>query len=94
MCMRKCSLQGPYRRLNSTPMCAICCGPSPLQLRTMSKLGTWGDHITLQAAADAFFVGINVITSFLENCVITISPTVDDKRPPDSQVSNDGTVAV
>lgn len=52
---------------------------------SMSKLGTWGDHITLQAAADAFHVGINIITSFLENCVISISPTVDDKAPPDPQ---------
>jgi hypothetical protein len=51
----------------------------------MSKLGTWGDHVTLQAATDAFHVGINIITSFLENCVITISPTVDAQRPPDPQ---------
>lgn len=51
----------------------------------MSKLGTWGDHITLQAAADAFHVGINIITSFLDNCVISISPTVDDRAPPDPQ---------
>lgn len=49
----------------------------------MSRPGTWGDHVTLQAAADAFHVGINIITSFLENCVITISPTVDEKQPPD-----------
>lgn len=60
---------------------------SLLHCSSMSKLGTWGDHITLQAAADAFLVAINVITSFLENSVITITPTVDDKRPPDPQVS-------
>lgn len=51
---------------------------------SMSRLGTWGDHVTLQAAADTFHVGINIITSFLENCVITISPTVDEKQPPDA----------
>jgi hypothetical protein len=38
----------------------------------MSKLGTWGDHVTLQAAADVYHVGICIVTSFLENCVITI----------------------
>jgi hypothetical protein len=49
----------------------------------MSKLGTWGDHVTLQAAADAYHVGICVVTSFLDNCVISISPIIDEQQPPD-----------
>lgn len=60
----------------------LCCA---VPCSSMSKLGTWGDHITLQAAADAFHVGINIITSFLENCVITISPTVNTQQPPKPQ---------
>lgn len=46
--------------------------PSVPANSSMSKLGTWGDHVTLQAAADAYHVGICIVTSFLENCVITI----------------------
>lgn len=63
----------------------VVCLRVVLACSSMSKLGTWGDHVTLQAAADTFHVGINIITSFLENCVITISPTVDTQRPPDAQ---------
>lgn len=38
----------------------------------MSSVGEWGDHLTLQAAADAFNVRICVVSSFLENCIISI----------------------
>jgi hypothetical protein len=38
----------------------------------MSSAGEWGDHLTLQAAADAFNVRICVVSSFLENCIISI----------------------
>lgn len=38
-------------------------------------MGTWGDHLTLQAAADAYGCSICLITSFLENCIITIQPS-------------------
>jgi hypothetical protein len=38
----------------------------------MSSPGEWGDHLTLQAAADAFNVRICVVSSFLENCIISI----------------------
>jgi hypothetical protein len=41
----------------------------------MRQAGTWGDHVTLQAAADAFNCRICVISSFLDNCVISITPT-------------------
>lgn len=39
---------------------------------SMSSVGEWGDHLTLQAAADAFNVRICVVSSFLENCIISI----------------------
>ncbi|KAI8464234.1 MAG: hypothetical protein J3K34DRAFT_441192 [Monoraphidium minutum] len=44
----------------------------------MARPGTWGDHVTLQAAADAWGIKIFVITSFLENCIISIDPERED----------------
>ncbi|KAL6531020.1 OVARIAN TUMOR DOMAIN-containing deubiquitinating enzyme 10 [Orobanche hederae] len=43
-------------------------------LKSMSKNGEWGDHVTLQAAADAFRVKIIVITSFRDTSSIEILP--------------------
>ncbi|XP_011084314.1 OTU domain-containing protein DDB_G0284757 isoform X1 [Sesamum indicum] len=43
-------------------------------LKKMSKNGEWGDHITLQAAADWFGIKIFVITSFKDTCYIEILP--------------------
>ncbi|KAM7266980.1 hypothetical protein ACFE04_009146 [Oxalis oulophora] len=43
-------------------------------LKKMSKNGEWGDHVTLQAAADWFGVKIFVITSFKDTCYIEIIP--------------------
>ncbi|KAI9156195.1 hypothetical protein LWI28_002050 [Acer negundo] len=40
----------------------------------MSKNGEWGDHVTLQAAADKYGVRIFVITSFKDTCCIEILP--------------------
>lgn len=40
----------------------------------MATEGTWGDHVTLQAAANAYGVRINVLSSFPENAVIDIYP--------------------
>jgi len=40
----------------------------------MSLASTWGDHVTLQAAADHFGLKITVITSYRENCVLHIEP--------------------
>ena len=42
----------------------------------MSRDSAWGDHITLQAAADAYGVGMCVISSYKDNFVIEISPRV------------------
>lgn len=33
-------------------------------LADMSRDGTWGDHVTLQAAADAYQVPVYLVTSF------------------------------
>nr|XP_025621356.1 uncharacterized protein LOC112712651 isoform X1 [Arachis hypogaea] len=43
-------------------------------LKKMSKNGEWGDHVTLQAAADWYGVKIFVITSFKDMCYIEILP--------------------
>ncbi|KAJ8765853.1 hypothetical protein K2173_020369 [Erythroxylum novogranatense] len=43
-------------------------------LKKMSKTGEWGDHVTLQAAADSYGVKIFVITSFKDTCYIEILP--------------------
>ncbi|XP_031123284.1 OVARIAN TUMOR DOMAIN-containing deubiquitinating enzyme 12-like [Ipomoea triloba] len=45
-------------------------------LRKMSKSGEWGDHVTLQAAADLYGVKIFVITSFKDTCYIEIVPNI------------------
>ncbi|CAH9097460.1 unnamed protein product [Cuscuta epithymum] len=43
-------------------------------LHKMSKSGEWGDHVTLQAAADLYGVRIFVLTSFKDTCYIEIVP--------------------
>ncbi|XP_048231857.1 OVARIAN TUMOR DOMAIN-containing deubiquitinating enzyme 9 isoform X2 [Ricinus communis] len=43
-------------------------------LKKMSKTGEWGDHVTLQAAADSYGVKIFVLTSFRDTCYIEILP--------------------
>ncbi|TYI87374.1 hypothetical protein E1A91_D04G130700v1 [Gossypium mustelinum] len=43
-------------------------------LKKMSKSGEWGDHVTLQAAADTYGVRIFVLTSFKDTCYIEIIP--------------------
>ncbi|CAA0836510.1 Cysteine proteinases superfamily protein [Striga hermonthica] len=43
-------------------------------LKRMSKSGEWGDHVTLQAAADSYGVKIVVVTSFKDTCYIEILP--------------------
>ncbi|KAH6801699.1 Cysteine proteinases superfamily protein [Perilla frutescens var. frutescens] len=48
-------------------------------IRKMSKNGEWGDHVTLQAAADWFGIKIFVVTSFKDTCYIEILPQTDQK---------------
>lgn len=43
-------------------------------VREMSQQTTWGDHITLQAASDAYGVAMCVISSYKDNFVIEIQP--------------------
>ncbi|XP_071734884.1 OVARIAN TUMOR DOMAIN-containing deubiquitinating enzyme 12-like [Rutidosis leptorrhynchoides] len=45
-------------------------------LQNMAKVGEWGDHVTLQAAADLYGIKIFVITSFKDTCYIEIVPGV------------------
>ncbi|KAJ0967329.1 hypothetical protein J5N97_024246 [Dioscorea zingiberensis] len=49
-------------------------------LKKMSKSGEWGDHVTLQAAADSYGVKIFVITSFKDTCSIEILPVVQRSK--------------
>jgi hypothetical protein len=46
-------------------------------LKKMSRSGEWGDHVTLQAAADSYSIKIFVITSFKDTCSIEILPKVE-----------------
>lgn len=48
-------------------------------LKKMKRLREWGDHITLQAAADRFGVKICLVTSFRDTCYIEILPK--EKNP-------------
>ncbi|CAI9090194.1 OLC1v1024919C2 [Oldenlandia corymbosa var. corymbosa] len=48
-------------------------------LKKMKKLGEWGDHVTLQAAADQFEAKICLVTSFRDSGYIEILPK--DKHP-------------
>lgn len=43
-------------------------------VKKMKKLGEWGDHVTLQAAADRFEAKICLLTSFRDTCFIEIVP--------------------
>ncbi|KAL3839677.1 hypothetical protein ACJIZ3_024268 [Penstemon smallii] len=43
-------------------------------MKRMYKSGEWGDHVTLQAAADSYGVRIIVVTSFKDTCYIEILP--------------------
>ncbi|KAL0402030.1 UNVERIFIED_CONTAM: OVARIAN TUMOR DOMAIN-containing deubiquitinating enzyme 9 [Sesamum latifolium] len=45
-------------------------------LKQMSKSGEWGDHVTLQAAADCYGIKIFVITSFKDTCYTEILPQI------------------
>ncbi|KAL9323740.1 hypothetical protein ACSQ67_008597 [Phaseolus vulgaris] len=42
--------------------------------KKMAKSGEWGDHVTLQAAADNFAAKICLLTSFRDTCFIEIMP--------------------
>ncbi|XP_068667103.1 OVARIAN TUMOR DOMAIN-containing deubiquitinating enzyme 12-like [Aristolochia californica] len=62
-------------------------GYVPMKYKTyykkMSKLGEWGDHLTLQAAADKFGAKICLLTSFRDTCFIEILPQL---QPPQREL--------
>ncbi|KAL4200804.1 hypothetical protein AMTRI_Chr02g255450 [Amborella trichopoda] len=47
-------------------------------LKKMKRSGEWGDHVTLQAAADRFGAKICLLTSFRDSCFIEIMPKDQD----------------
>ncbi|KAH7670082.1 Ubiquitinyl hydrolase 1 protein [Dioscorea alata] len=47
--------------------------------KKMSKIGEWGDHVTLQAAADKYEAKICLLTSFRDSCFVEIVPR---QQPP------------
>ncbi|XP_078182524.1 OVARIAN TUMOR DOMAIN-containing deubiquitinating enzyme 12-like isoform X2 [Carex rostrata] len=49
-------------------------------LEKLSESGQWGDHVTLQAAADTYGVKIFVLTSFKDTCYIEILPKVEKSK--------------
>ncbi|XP_025796767.1 uncharacterized protein LOC112876803 isoform X2 [Panicum hallii] len=49
-------------------------------LKKMPKSGEWGDHVTLQAAADSYGVKVFILTSFKDTCYIEILPVVEKSR--------------
>ncbi|XP_068645584.1 OVARIAN TUMOR DOMAIN-containing deubiquitinating enzyme 12-like [Aristolochia californica] len=51
--------------------------------KKMSKLGEWGDHLTLQAAADKFGAKICLLTSFRDTFFIEILPQF---QPPQREL--------
>ncbi|KAK9678041.1 hypothetical protein RND81_11G184200 [Saponaria officinalis] len=48
--------------------------------KKMAKNGEWGDHVTLQAAADRFAAKICLLTSFRDTCFIEIVPQNQEPR--------------
>ncbi|OEL27643.1 hypothetical protein BAE44_0011339, partial [Dichanthelium oligosanthes] len=42
--------------------------------RLLDRSGEWGDHVTLQAAADKFAAKICLLTSFRDTCFVEIVP--------------------
>jgi len=49
-------------------------------LKKMKKSGEWGDHVTLQSAADRFGAKICLVTSFRDTCFIEIVPKQLNQR--------------
>ncbi|XP_028761166.1 OTU domain-containing protein DDB_G0284757 isoform X1 [Neltuma alba] len=42
--------------------------------KKMAESGEWGDHVTLQAAADKFAAKICLLTSFRDTCFVELTP--------------------
>ncbi|KAL8143608.1 hypothetical protein V2J09_016640 [Rumex salicifolius] len=48
--------------------------------KKIAKSGEWGDHVTLQAAADRFGAKICLLTSFRDTCFIEILPRIHEPK--------------
>uniref|UniRef100_A0A7N0TZI2 ubiquitinyl hydrolase 1 n=1 Tax=Kalanchoe fedtschenkoi TaxID=63787 RepID=A0A7N0TZI2_KALFE len=48
--------------------------------KKMAKSGEWGDHVTLQAAADKFEAKICLLTSFRDTCFVEITPRLQPHK--------------
>lgn len=70
------------KQLESHPECYAGYVPMDYReyLKKMSKSGEWGDHVTLQAAADSYGVKVFILTSFKDTCYIEILPVVEKSR--------------
>ncbi|KAK6912888.1 OTU domain [Dillenia turbinata] len=64
--------------------CSLYEGYVPMKFKhyykKMAKCGEWGDHVTLQAAADKFVAKICLLTSFRDNCFIEILPQYQEPQ--------------
>ncbi|KXZ53403.1 hypothetical protein GPECTOR_7g1299 [Gonium pectorale] len=54
--------------------CYVSDKPYDVYCADMGRSGTWGDHVTLKAAADAYGIKIVVVASFANSPVINIEP--------------------
>jgi len=74
--------QQVVKQLESHPECYAGYVPMDYReyLKKMSKSGEWGDHVTLQAAADSYGVKVFILTSFKDTCYIEILPVVEKSR--------------
>eukprot|EP00927_Polykrikos_kofoidii_P027407 TRINITY_DN24121_c0_g2_i1.p1 TRINITY_DN24121_c0_g2~~TRINITY_DN24121_c0_g2_i1.p1 ORF type:complete len:442 (-),score=89.17 TRINITY_DN24121_c0_g2_i1:68-1393(-) len=43
-------------------------------VKRMTRRGTWGDHVTLQALADTYGMCVALVTGFEERCVLEVQP--------------------
>ena len=60
---------------DGTPMELLAGAPWDQYLRLMGRDGTYGDHLTLQAAADVFNIQIVIYSTLGTMATQTISPT-------------------
>ena len=55
--------------------------PWDAYLARMARDGAWGDHVTLQAAADALDARVHVLTSYDDDGFLQIVPQANPRAP-------------